>query len=106
MYLIRRIARTQAGKAWQVASYLTKICRAYEENGRNKAQIYVGQGLPGDPNVAYAQWTQERIEPNWRLNIPESVLTDNTKMMEMVKEYTIEFYELATPEKFKERGVE
>ena len=106
MYVVRRVARTQAGRAWQVAGYLTKICRAYEENGRNKAQIYVGQGLPGDPDVAYAQWTQERIEPNWRSNLPESVLTDHAKMMEMVKEYTIEFYELVTPEKLKERGVE
>ena len=52
MYIIRRVAKTQPGKAWEVAGYLTKITQAYEEAGRNAAQVYVGgQGLPGVPNV-------------------------------------------------------
>ena len=106
MYLIRRIAKTQAGKAWEVASYLAKICRAYEEDGRNKAQIYVGQGLPGDSDVAYAEWTQERIEPILYSKVPKSVDIDHDKMMEMVTDYDIEFYEVVTPEKLKDHGVE
>ena len=57
MYVIRRIAKAQPGKVWQVANLLIKICAAYEENGRPKAQVYVSQGLPGTPNVAYAEWT-------------------------------------------------
>ena len=105
MYVIRRVAKTQPGKAWQVAGYLIKICQAYEENGRTKAQIFIGQGLPGDPNVACAEWTQERIEPNRYSKVPESVRTNHAKMMEMVTEYTIEFYELVTPEKLKDRGL-
>ncbi|KAA1277746.1 MAG: hypothetical protein EGP14_06410 [SAR202 cluster bacterium] len=64
--MIRRVARTQPGKAWEVAGYLTKICEAYESNGRNKAQIYIGgQGLPGTPNTVIAEWIQDTIEPNW-----------------------------------------
>ena len=106
MYLIRRIARTQPGKAWEVASCLTKICEAYEDGGRNKAQIYVGQGLPGDSDVAYAEWTQERIEPIVYSNVPKSVDINHDKMMEMVTAYDIEFYEVVTPEKLKDHGVE
>ena len=106
MYVIKRIARTKPGKAWEVAGLLTKICQAYEAQGRAKAQVYIGgQGLPGDPNVVYAEWTQERIEPNRRPNVPESVFTDNAKMQEMLTAYDIAFFELVTPDKLKERGV-
>ena len=70
MYVIRRIAKAQPGKVWQVANLLIKICAAYEENGRPKAQVYVSQGLPGISNVAYAEWTQATIEPNWPSQVP------------------------------------
>lgn len=106
MYVIRRVAKTQPGKAWEVAALLTKICAAYEAEGRNKAQIYIGgQGLPGEANVVYAEWTQERIEPNRLPNVPKSVFEDNPKMQALLTSFDIEFYELATPEKFQERGV-
>ncbi len=60
MYIIRRVAKTQPGKAWEVAGYLTKITQAYEEAGRNKAQVYVGGlGAPGTSNV----WLRRR---SWR----------------------------------------
>ncbi len=56
MYVVKRTVKTQPGKAWEVAGYLTKICGAYEkEQGRNEAQVYLGgQGLPGEQNVVYA----------------------------------------------------
>lgn len=104
MYLVRRIARTQPGKAWEVASYLHKICDAYEKAGRNKAQVYISTGVPGDPNVAYAEWVQERIEPTRRSEVPESVFTDDPKMKALVTSYELEFYDLVTPEKLQERG--
>ena len=60
MYLVRRVCKTKPGQAWAVAGYLAKICEAYEENGRDKARIYIeGQGLPGTPNRVYAEWTQD-----------------------------------------------
>ena len=106
MYLVRRVAKTQPGKAWEVAGYLTKICNAYEENGRSKAQVYIsGQGLPGAPNVVYADWTQERIELNVRSNVPASVFTDNAKMQPLLTEFSIEFYEVVTPQKIEDRGL-
>ena len=105
MYVIRRIAKAQPGKVWQVASLLTKICAAYEEQGRPKAHVYVSQGLPGTPNVAYAQWTQATIEPNWPSKVPEVVRTLNAEMQAQLDSYEIEFYELVTPEKLVERGV-
>jgi len=106
MYVVRRVARTQPGKAWEVASYLVKITQAYEEAGRSQAQVYIGgQGLPGTPNVVYAQWLQERIEPTDMRTVPESVWTHNAKMQPLLTEYSIEFYELVTPEKLESRGL-
>ena len=105
MYLIRRVAKTQPGKSWQVAGYLAKICAAYEEGGRDRARIYVGNGLPGDQNVAYAEWTQERIEPNPPGNVPKAIFTLHREMMEHVTSYDLEFYEVATAEKLAERGL-
>ncbi len=105
MYLIRRVAKTQPGKAWQVAGYLAKICAAYEGGGRDKARIYVGSGLPGDQNVAYAEWTQDRIEPNPPGNVPKAVFSLHREMQELITSYDIEFYEVATAEKLAERGM-
>ena len=106
MYLVRRVCKTKPGQAWAVAGYLAKICEAYEENGRDKAQIYIGgQGLPGTPNMVYAEWTQNAIEPNWFSKIPQGVREYNPKLQELLDEYLLEIYEVATPEKLVERGV-
>ncbi len=106
MYLLRRITKTQQGKAWDVANLMSKICAAYEENGRNKAQVFVSQGLPGTPNVVYAEWTQESIELNWPSKEPEAVRTLNAQMFPMLTEsWSIEFFELVTPQKLEERNL-
>ncbi|GIT69022.1 MAG: hypothetical protein Ct9H300mP27_01260 [Chloroflexota bacterium] len=47
-----------------------KICASYGEKGRSKAQVFVTQGLPGTPDMVYAEWTQEAIEPNWPSGSP------------------------------------
>ena len=105
MYVIRRVARTLPGKEWEVAGLLTKICNAYEANDRDKAQVYMGRGLPGDQNVVYGEWTQDRIEPNRLPSVPKSVLTDNAEMQKLLTSYDLEFYELVTPDKLSERGL-
>ena len=104
MYLIRRIVKTQPGKAWEVAGHLSKITEAYEGAGRNKAHIYVG-GVPGTPNVVYADWTQDRIEPTDQSKVPAAVGVNHAKMAPLMTEYTLEFYEMVTPEKLKARGL-
>ena len=65
----------------------------------------MSQGLPGTPNVAYAEWTQETIEPNRLANVPPVVRTLNAEMQAMLESYEIEFFELVTQEKLVERGV-
>ena len=106
MYVIRRAAKAKPGKVWEVANQLSKICRAYEKQGRNEARIYIqGWGLPGSEEVVYAEWTQDRIEAIQYPKVPESVFTDHAEMQEMITEYTIEFYEVVTPEKLEERGL-
>ena len=106
MYLLRRITKAQQGKVWDVANLMSKICAAYEENGRTKAQVFVSQGLPGTPNVVYAEWTQESIEPNWPSKVPEAVRTLIAQMFPMLTEpWSIEFVELVTPQKLEERNL-
>jgi hypothetical protein len=107
MYLIRRVAMTQPGKAWEVAGLLTKVCRAYEEAGRNKAQIFIGgSGLPGTPDVVYAEWIQETIEPTDPRKVPEGVRTYGSQMQPLLVGFPIEFFELVTPEKLQARGLD
>ena len=106
MYLLRRIARTQPGKAWAVAGYLTKICAAYEQAGRSKSNVYVGSaGLTGSPDTAYAEWTQDTIAPNWRSQIPPAVMENNAPMQQLLTSYELEIYELVTDEKLKDRNI-
>ena len=106
MYIIRRVAKTLPGKAWEVANYLTKITDAYEAAGRNPAQVYIGgQGLPGTSNVVYAEWMQESIEPTNMGTVPDIVRTMNGEMQQLLTEYPIEFYELVTSEKLSSRGL-
>ena len=106
MYLIRRTAQAQQGKVWDVANLMSKICSAYEENGRYKAQVFVSQGLPCTANVVYAEWTQESIEPNWPSKVPEVVRSLNAQMFPMLTEpWSIEFFEMVTPQKLEERNL-
>ncbi len=105
MYMIRRVCKTHPGKAWEVAGYLTKIVDAYSSAGRAKAQVYHGSGLPGDQNVVYAEWVQETIEPSVPAKVPAAVREEATKMMPLVNEYYLEFFELVTPEKLQGRGL-
>jgi len=106
MYVIRRVAKTERGQERVVAALLTKICEAYEQAGRSKAQVYIGgRGLPGVPGMVYAQWTQETIEPISPSKVPASVSADNAQLQALLTEYPIEFYELVTPEKIREWGL-
>lgn len=104
-YMIRRIAKTHPSNVWQVIGLLTKICRAYEENGRDKAQIYFrGWGLPpGDVAEVVAEWKQESIEHN--INVPDSVGEDNRKMQELLTGYPLEFYTMVSDEDLRDRGL-
>ena len=46
MYLLRRITKTQQGKAWDVANLMSKICAAYEENGVTKLRCSCRRAFP------------------------------------------------------------
>lgn len=97
MYLIRRVFKTQPGKAPEVAGHVVKMCQAYTQAGRNPATVYIsGQGVPGTPNIVYADWTQERIEQTVMERVPEAVGTEYTKIESFVTDSYLEFYEVAT----------
>ena len=62
------------------------------------------EGLPGPPNVVYAEWTQETIEPNRISNLPDTDRGGNAEMLPMFTWlWCKEFYELVAPEKLKIR---
>ena len=58
---------------------------------RAREELYVSQGLPGTPNVAYAEWTQATIEPNWPSQVPEVVRTLNAEMQAQLDSYEHRF---------------
>ncbi len=105
MYLMRRVARTQPGKAWEVANVLKKTCEAYEAAGRNPAQLYVGSELRGDADVVYVEWTQDNLNPTQMSEVPASIFADFEAMEPNLVSYDIEFYELVTPEALANQGL-
>tara|TARA_B100000586_G_scaffold266189_1_gene238947 strand:- start:4510 stop:4830 length:321 start_codon:yes stop_codon:yes gene_type:complete len=106
MFLIRRVCRVERKDSWQVAKLLTSICAAYEqETDRGKATIYVGgAGTPAEEFTVCAEWQQETIEANRMPNVPDSVLSDNAELFQLISDYKIEFFEVATDEKLAERS--
>tara|TARA_B100001146_G_scaffold48004_1_gene41466 strand:+ start:560 stop:877 length:318 start_codon:yes stop_codon:yes gene_type:complete len=105
MFLVRRVCRTERVNAWKVADLLSKICNAYEENGRDKATIYIGgAGTPAAEITVCAEWTQETIDANRMPNVPSAVRENAPKLMELIQSYDIEFFEIATKDKIEERA--
>ena len=90
MFLVRRVCRTERVNAWKVASILTKICNAYEENGRDKATIYIGgAGTPAAEITVCAEWTQETIDAN---RIVYSILAEELKTKIHALQIEIKYY--------------
>jgi hypothetical protein len=109
MFLIRRVAILENGSAstaWKAAKLLTNICKAYQtNNGRSEATVYIsGTGTPASEVSVCAEWMQETIEANRLPNVPQSVRDDNAELSKLVKNYSIEFHEVATEEKIAERS--
>ena len=52
-----------------------------------------------------AEWIQDRIEPTNMQTVPEAVGPNRTKMLALLTDYYLEFYELVTPDKLKERNL-
>ena len=105
MFLIRRVCKVERKDSWQVAKLLKDICASYEEApGRGKATLYIGgAGAPADEFTVCAEWMQETIDANRMPNVPQSVLDANAEMFPLITDYKIEFFEVATEEKFAER---
>ena len=106
MFLIRRVCKVERKDSWQVAKLLTSICAAYEQKtDRGTATIYIsGVGTPAEEFTVCAEWKQETIEANRMPNVPQSVLNDNAELFQLVLDYKIEFFEVATDEKLAERS--
>ena len=110
MFLVRRTAILNtiglpSSEAWKAANLLSKVCNAYEDNNdRGKAVVYIGgTSTPGDEIIVCAEWYTDSIEYNDITTVPKTVIQDNTELSQLVKKYTIEFFEVATEEKLAAR---
>tara|TARA_B110000263_G_scaffold6249_1_gene5393 strand:- start:16335 stop:16658 length:324 start_codon:yes stop_codon:yes gene_type:complete len=105
MFLIKRKCFTSRENLWKVASILQKICNEYEEEGRSKATIYVsGFSTPSEEYSVSAQWTSESLNAIDYENVPDKIKEQLSKeLMSLVDFYEIEFHEVATIEKLKQR---
>ena len=58
---------------------------------------------PGDEIIVCAEWYTNSIEFNDITSVPKTVIQDNTELSQLVKNYSIEFFEVATQEKLAAR---
>jgi hypothetical protein len=107
MFLVRRKCITSRDKLWKVASLLKQICSEYEEKGRGIATIYVsGWGTPSEEYSVCAEWTQETLSSNAFVNVPDKIRDKlSAELQEHIDKYEIEFHEIVTDGKLKERGL-
>ena len=106
MFRVRRVCKPHnRSDAWKLAGLLKRICAAYEEKGRNPATICIGgTGTPGNEITVFAEWDQVSIEANLSSNVPNIITTQyGSELAKLVTSNQIEFYEIATDEKLKER---
>lgn len=107
MFLIKRKCFTSRENLWKVASILQKICNEYEEEGRSKATIYVsGFSTPSEEYSVSAEWTSESLNASDYKNVPDKIKEKlSSDLMSLVDFYEIEFHEVATLEKLKQRNL-
>ena len=107
MFLIKRKCFTSRKNLWEVASILQKICNEYEEKGRSKATIYVsGFSTPSNEYSVSAEWTSESLNALDYKNAPDKIKEKlSSDLMNIVDKYEIEFHEVATLEKLKQRNL-
>ena len=107
MFLVRRKCITSRDKLWKVASLLKQICSEYEEKGRGEATIYVsGWGTPSEDYSVCAEWTQEKLEANAFGNVPDKIRNKlSEELQDNIDKYEIEFHEVVTEDKLKERDL-
>ena len=60
--------------------------------------------VPAAEITVCAEWTQETIDANRMPNVPAAVKENAPKLMELIQSYDIEFFEIATKDKIKERA--
>ena len=105
MFLLRRISKVKWGKEWEAASYLYNMAKAHEEAGRSDVRVYMtGLGTPALERTIVVEWTTDKIEASARSKNPKEALDNYAKLAPLLDAYYVEFHELITPDKLKERG--
>jgi hypothetical protein len=101
MYTIRRIYKTQPGKATEVAKLLHKQATIYRDAGQRSefTVSYNGYTLPGEQNIVVLEWSDEAIKSPSRPgnDIPREALEVGAEVRKLIESQRIEFLELLTP---------
>ena len=68
MYLVRRVYKTKPGQARKVATIVQEQGDMYNEAGqRSEVRVYFNGGtVPGENNVVYLEWIDEKIDSPYR----------------------------------------
>ena len=108
MYVIRRWYKTKRGHAMQAATLIHKQAQIFHNAGhRSKFRVsFNGGTLPGEKDVVCLEWTDQALESPYRADneLPREALEIGMKLREagLVESQWIEFFEMLTPDKFKE----
>ena len=101
MYKIRRVYRSKAGEAANLAKLVYAQAKIYRDSGHRGlfTVSYNGSTLPGDQNIVILEWQDDRIMSPTRAgnNRPLEGIEAGSKFNTLFVNQHIEFYEMFEP---------
>ena len=101
MYKIRRVYRSKAGEAGNLAKLVYKQAKIYRDSGhRGQFTVsYNGYTLPGEQNIVILEWQDDKIMSPMRPgnNRPSEGIEAGLKFRPLIESQHIEFYEMIDP---------
>ncbi|HAE32836.1 MAG: hypothetical protein FI713_08330 [SAR202 cluster bacterium] len=101
MYKIRRVYRSKAGEAANLARLVYEQAKIYRDSGhRGEFTVsYNGYTLPGEQNMVILEWQDDKIMSPMRTgnNRPFEGIEAGLKFRPLIESQHIEFFEMIDP---------
>ena len=101
MYKIRRVYRSRAGEAVNLAKLVYEQAKIYKDSDhRGEFTVsYNGYTLPGEQNIVILEWQDDKIMSPMRPDndIPPDGIEAGLKFRPLIESQYIEFYEMIDP---------
>ena len=98
MYKLRRVYRSKAGEAVNLAKLVYAQPKIYRDSGHRGSFTvsYNGYTLPGEQNIVVLEWQDDRIMSPTRAgnNRPLEGIEAGSKFKQLIENQHIEFYEM------------